>query len=145
MSEEEKIFSVSIERKNGFVFRVDFGLDEVENLIMDEPEPVGAGSGPNASRVLAAAVANCLSASLIFCLQKAKAEVKGMRTRAEGRMRRNEEGRWRIAEIDVEITPDVDPEFRSQMERCLSLFEDFCIVSRSIEQGIPLNVTVDWG
>lgn len=145
MSEEEKIFSVSIERENGFVFRVDFGLDEVENLIMDEPEPVGAGSGPNASRVLAAAVANCLSASLIFCLQKAKAEVKGMRTRAEGRMRRNEEGRWRIAEIDVEITPDVDPEFRSQMERCLSLFEDFCIVSKSIEQGIPLNVTVDWG
>ena len=145
MSEEEKVFSVSIERENGFVFRVDFGLDEVENLIMDEPEPVGAGSGPNASRVLAAAVANCLSASLIFCLQKAKAEVKGMRTRAEGRLRRNEEGRWRIAEIDVEITPDVDPEFRSQMERCLSLFEDFCIVSKSIEQGIPLNVTVDWG
>jgi len=145
MSEEEKIFSVSIERENGFVFRVDFGLDEVENLIMDEPEPVGAGSGPNASRVLAAAVANCLSAGLIFCLQKAKAEVKGMRTRAEGRMRRNEEGRWRIAEIDVEITPDVDPEFRSQMERCLSVFEDFCIVSKSIEQGIPLNVTVDWG
>lgn len=97
MSEEEKIFSVSIERENGFVFRVDFGLDEVENLIMDEPEPVGAGSGPNASRVLAAAVTNCLSASLIFCLQKAGAEVKGMRTRAEGRMRRNEEGRWRIA------------------------------------------------
>jgi uncharacterized OsmC-like protein len=145
MSEEEKIFSVSIERENGFVFRVDFGLDEVEDLIMDEPEPVGAGSGPNASRVLAAAVANCLSASLIFCLQRAKAEVKGMRTRAEGRMRRNEEGRWRIAEIDVEITPDVDPEFRSQMERCLSIFEDFCIVSKSIEQGIPLNVTVDWG
>ncbi len=145
MSEEEMTFSVSIEHESGFVFRVDFGLDEVENLIMDEPEPVGAGSGPNASRVLAAAVANCLSASLIFCLQKAKAEVKGMRTRAEGRMRRNEEGRWRIAEIDVEITPDVDPEFRSQMERCLSLFEDFCIVSKSIEQGIPLNVTVDWG
>lgn len=45
----------------------------------------------------------------------------------------------------MEITPDVDPEFRSQMERCLSLFRDFCIVSKSIEQGIPLNVTVDWG
>lgn len=108
-------------------------------------EPVGAGSGPNASRVLAAVVANCLSVSLIFCLQKAGAEVKGMRTRAGRRMRRNEEGRWRIAEIDVKITPDVDPEFRSQMERCLSLFRDFCIVSKSIEQGIPLNVTVDWG
>ncbi len=45
----------------------------------------------------------------------------------------------------MEITPDVDPEFRSQMERRLSLFRDFCIVSKSIEQGIPLNVTVDWG
>ena len=40
---------------------------------MDEPEPMGENSGPNAGKVLAAAIGNCLTASLLFCLQKAMA------------------------------------------------------------------------
>jgi len=40
---------------------------------MDEPEPMGGNSGPNACKVLAATIGNCLTASLLFCLQKAMA------------------------------------------------------------------------
>jgi len=45
---------------------------------MDEPEPVAGFSSPNVLKVLAAAVRNCLSASLLLCLQRAKAEVGGI-------------------------------------------------------------------
>ncbi len=140
---EERDFRVSLRRREGFRFEVDFGLEGVEPLYMDEPEPVGGNSGPNASKVLAAAMGNCLTASLLFCLQKARAEVGKIETNVEGVMRRNDEGRWRIAEIDVEINPEVGEEYGSQYERCLGLFEDFCIVSKSIEQGIPINVKVN--
>ena len=85
---------------------------------------------------------NCLTASLLFCLQKARAEVGGVETRVSGVMRRNEEGRWRVAGVDVEIVPEVPAEFQKQFERCAGLFEDFCIISRSVEQGIPVNVRV---
>ncbi len=54
-------------------------------------------------------------------------------------MRRNDKGRWSIAEINVEISPEVGEEY----ERCHGLFEGFCIVSKSIEQGIPINVKVN--
>lgn len=139
---EERDFRVSMRRLEGFRFEVDFGLEGFGAFYMDEPEPVGGNSGPNAGKVLAAAMGNCLTASLLFCLQKARAEVGEVETSVEGVMRRNDEGRWRIEEIDVEITPEVGEEYDSQFERCLGLFEDFCVVSQSVEQGIPIKVKV---
>ena len=110
---------------------------------MDEPDPVGENKGPNASKVLAAAMGNCLSASLMFCLQRARAEVGDIETNVEGKLMRNENGRWRISEVNVEINPKIDlDKFQSQYNRCMDLFEDFCIVSQSVEQGIPINVNV---
>jgi len=139
---EERDFSVSVRRQERFRFEVDFGLDGVGPLYMDEPEPVGGDSGPNASKVLAAAMGNCLTASLLFCLQKARAEVGDIETKVDGVIRRNGKGRWRIVEINVEISPEVGEEYDSQYERCLGLFEEFCVVSKSVEKGIPLNVKV---
>ena len=142
MSDEEKTFKVSMKREEGFVFKVDFGIPEFD-FRMDEPEPVGENKGPNASKVLAAAMGNCLTASLMFCLQKARAEVEAIETKVEGKMRRNDKGRWRIAEVNIEINPEIDLEtYQSQYDRCMGLFEDFCIVSKSIEEGIPINVLV---
>ncbi len=141
MSEEVE-FRVEVAQERNFAFRVDFGLEGVRELILDEPEPVGGGIGPNASRVLAAAIGNCLCASLLFCLRRSKAEVSGMRATVKGVRARNQEGRWRIREMEVEIAPEVSEEHLKQLERCVEIFEDFCIVSQSIQQGIPINVTV---
>jgi len=139
---EEKTFNVDMAREEGFVFHVDFGLEGVEPLVMDEPAPLGGDSGPNASKVLAATVGNCLCASLLFCLQKSKVDVSGMRATVDGVMARNEEGRWRIREMNVEISPEVSEGSGKKLGRCVELFESFCIVSQSIEQGIPINVNV---
>ena len=139
---DERGFHVSVAREEDFVFKVDFGLDGVGDLIMDEPEPLGGEAGPNASKVLAAAVGNCLCASLVFCLQRSRVEVRGVEASVSGVLTRNEGGRWRIKEMNVEVTPDVDDEHRKQLERCVEIFEDFCIVSSSVRQGIPINVTV---
>ena len=139
---EEKMFKVDVTKEEGFVFKVDFGLDGVEPLMMDEPAPLGGESGPNASKVLAATVGNCLCASLLFCLQKSRVDVSGLKATVDGVTARNEEGRWRIREMNVEISPEVSEGDRKKLERCVELFESFCIVSQSIEQGIPINVDV---
>jgi organic hydroperoxide reductase OsmC/OhrA len=141
MSEEVE-FRVEVAQERDFAFRVDFGLEGVGDLVMDEPEPVGGGVGPDASRVLAAAIGNCLSASLLFCLRRSKAEVSGMRATVRGVRARNQESRWRIREMEVEINPEVPEEHLKQLERCAEIFEDFCIVSQSVRQGIPIKVTV---
>ena len=139
---EEKTFQISMRRIEDFKFEVDFGIQNIE-LIMDEPEPVGNNSGPNASRVLAAAIGNCLTASFLFCLQKSRVEIGEINTKVNGTILRNKKGRWRIMEITVEIIPDIPHAFDEQFNRCINLFEDFCIVSQSIKQGIPINVKVN--
>ncbi len=139
---EERSFRVEVNREESFVFTADFGLDGVGPLMMEEPEPLGTESGPNASKVLAAAVGNCLSASLLFCLQRSRVDVSGMRATVEGVMARNEGGRWRIRELNVVISHDVSEGDRGKLERCVELFEDFCIVSESVRQGIPITVDV---
>jgi uncharacterized OsmC-like protein len=141
MSDEEKIFEVSMKRNERFQFSIDFGMSNV-NLLMDEPEPVGNGMGPDAKNIIAAAMGNCLSASLLYCLEKGRAEVGDIKTDVKGVMRRNEEGRWRIVEFTVDIYPDIEGKFESQFNRCLDIFEDYCTVSQSIQEGIPIKVNV---
>jgi organic hydroperoxide reductase OsmC/OhrA len=142
MSEDEKTFSVELERLRDYQFNVDFEMPGVPGLVTDESEPVGKGAGPNPSKLLAAAVGNCLSSSLLFCLQRARAPAKNIRTKVNGRMRRNEKGRWRITELAVELTPEVEPSSASQLARCSDIFRDFCIVSQSVENGIPMKVSI---
>ena len=135
-------FSVEVQQVEDFRFTVDFGLDGVDDLLLDEPAPLGGGAGPNASRMLAAAIGNCLCASLLFCLRRARAEVSGIGARVSGSWVRNEEGRWRIKEMEVEINPSVEEEHASQLERCAEIFEQFCVASQSVRDGIEIKVKV---
>ena len=134
---------VSIELQQGYQFLVDFHMDGVPPLMMDEPAPLGAGQGPNAARMLAAAVADCLSASALFCLRKAHVAVKGMRTSASASLVRDERGRLRVGAIRVKIQPEVDPADISRIGRCLELFEDYCVVTQSVRSGLDVSVEVE--
>jgi len=140
MSEEKEIVT-TLELLEGFEFRVKFDLENADDLIMDELAPVGKGLGPNASRVLSAAVGNCLSASLLFCLNKARVNVEGLKTTVATTLARNEEGYWRVQGIRVKIFPKVEEKFDAQMKRCIELFERYCVVTQSVRKGI--NVTVE--
>ncbi|MFB0543433.1 MAG: OsmC family protein [Candidatus Bathyarchaeia archaeon] len=139
---EEKTFSVELELLRNYEFRVGFNLEGVGDLIMDEPPPGGEGKGPNASSLILAAVGNCLSASLSFCLRRSRVEVKGMKTEVEGTIARNEEGRWRIKEIKARLHPEVDEGQRNQLERCIEIFEQYCIATQSIRKGVDVDVEV---
>lgn len=141
MSDEKK-FSLNLERTTNYQFLTRFDNETIDPLLVDEPVPLGDDKGPNASRLVGTAVGNCLSASLLFCLEKAKQKVNRLETDVVGAMRRNDRGRWRIAELDVRITLDVEDYQAQRLNRCLDLFEDYCIVTASIRKGIAVKVTV---
>ncbi|RMG27295.1 MAG: OsmC family peroxiredoxin [Methanobacteriota archaeon] len=140
---ENGTFSLELERVNKFEFRTNFDWESVPPLTLDEPEPLGEQKGPNASRLVGAAVGNCLSASLLFCLEKGQAKVRTLKTRVEGFLKRNEKGRLRLGGFDVTIVLDVESEQSGRVSRCLDLFEDYCVVTATIRQAIPVNVRVE--
>lgn len=141
MAESE--FSVSLTLRQGYEFEADFGKEGLPPLRMDEPPPVGEERGPNASRVLAAAIGNCLSASLLYCLRRARIDVKGLTTTVEGTHTRNAQGRLRLGAFRVTIEPDYGDLPPERAARCLEIFEDFCTVTQSVRRGITVDVAVE--
>jgi len=141
MSDEGR-FNLELEQLEGYEFDVKLDWPELAGLRMDEPPPLGQRRGPNASRLLAAAVGNCLSASLLYCVSKADPPPGSLRTTVTCRVHRNEKGRLRIAGLDVRITLTETLAGSSRLPRCLDLFEDFCVVTASVRQGIPVTVEV---
>ena len=140
---EEGEFLTGIELVKDYKFRVNFHNVKEGEIMMDEPEPLGGGDHPNAGKLLAAAVGNCLAASLLFCLRKSRIEARGMKAEARVRIVRNERGRLRIGKITVEIDPGLAEEDRERAARCVTLFEDFCVVTQSVRTGIDVKVAVE--
>jgi len=134
-------FSFSLEQQEDFAFliRFDNGLPP---LLADEPVPLGKGAGPNPSRLLAASIANCLSASLLFALRKFKNKPGQIVTSVTARMERNEQKRLRVAEVTVAMQIDSPAEMLDHLDRVLEQFEEFCVVTQSVRSGFPVKVTV---
>jgi organic hydroperoxide reductase OsmC/OhrA len=135
---------VKVKLIKGYQFKVTFPGVKGEGFEMDEPAPLGALDGPNASRVLAASIANCLSASLLFCLSKSKVEVDDIETDAEPKVERNEEGYWRVKKVDVSIRVKLhEPADRNRVNRCLKIFENYCVVTGAVRDGIGVGISVN--
>ena len=135
-------FTLHLEHVEDFEFKVRFDWPDVPDLLLDEPAPLGSQGGPNAARLIAAGVANCLCASLLFCLQKSHNMPGGVSATVTGSIDRNDKGRLRLVGIDVDLKLSGIPEDRSRLERCLNLFEDYCVVTQAVRDGIPIGVRV---
>lgn len=140
---ESLAFDVELEQLSGYEFKVRFDNAGFAELLLDEPAPLGGDKGPNASRLIGAAVANCLSASLVFCLAaKFKQPLGRLKTKAHGTLVRNDKGRLRIGRIDVTIQMAEAAADVQHLARCLAQFEDFCVVTESVRRGIAVGVKV---
>lgn len=140
---ESLAFEFELVQLADYQFKVKFDGPGVDDLLLDEPAPLGGSKGPNAARLIAAGVANCLSASLVFCLHgKWKQPMGPLRTKVHGELVRNDKGRLRIGRFDVTIQLAEDASAVQHLQRCLEQFEDFCVVTESVRKGIPVAVRV---
>ncbi|MHA1229454.1 MAG: OsmC family protein [Candidatus Helarchaeota archaeon] len=141
MSEEVRT-KVKLELVDDMIFKCDMGNMKVKECYIDETNQEEVDMwGPNPVRLLAAAVLGCMSASLIFCLQKKSLKFDEFRSEAEAVIRRNEEGRLRVAGINVKIIPKSDdPKVLKRFEQCKKFFEQFCTITQSVRAGINVNV-----
>lgn len=132
---------VSLRQDRDFRFAIHFAED-TPPFYGDEPPPLGAGTGPSPSQLLAAAVGNCLSASLLFALRKYKQSPEPLRSEAVAVVDRNPENRLRVERIRVRLQLGVPRANLQHLDRALAQFEEFCTVSQSVKRGIPIDIEV---
>ena len=144
MSTSEQI-KVTLTQIADYSFNVSFDDTDIPGIVTDEPPPLGTGHGPNPSRMLLVAIANCLSASLLFAMRKYKNTPGTIRAEVRGTLGRNAENRLRVLHVDVDLhLPDAADSY-AQFERTLQQFENFCVVTESVRSGIEVAVQVHDG
>jgi len=134
--------NVRLVQQQDFRFEVQFG-DGIAPLLADEPPPLGGGRGPSPEQLLAAAVGNCLAASLLFSLRKYKQAPEPISAEVSAQTARNTEGRLRVKALNVVLTLGQPATALQHLDRALAQFEDFCTVTQSVRAGIEVNVQVN--
>ena len=138
----EGAFQIELRQQADYRFEAHFDNPAVPVLVTDETPPLGADAGPSPSRLLGVAVANCLSASLLFALRKFRNEPGPLRTEAVVSIARNEHQRLRVVRIAVDLHLGVPAHGLAMLERALGQFEEFCVVTQSVRAAIPVEVRV---
>lgn len=139
---ETQTLRLTLEQEDDYAFRIHFDETGIPDLLTDEPEPLGAGAGPNPTRLLLSAVANCLSASLLFALRKFKNTPGRLVTTATAELVRNEQGRLRVGHIHADVRLAEAGAAHQSLERILAQFENFCVVTESVREGIDVSVSI---
>lgn len=137
----DQVVQVSLSQQQDYQFKVAFEGD-VPTLLADEPAPMGQGLGPSPVQLLAAAVGNCLSDSLLFALRKFKQQPEPLSCQVRAEVGRNSEGRVRVLAMTAKLKLGVPADQLQHLDRVLTQFESFCTVTQSVGQGIPITVHV---
>lgn len=135
-------FTIELRQQADYRFEARFDNPTIAPLLTDETAPLGGDAGPNPSRLLGAAVANCLAASLLFAMRKFKNAPEPLRAVATVRLVRNDQKRLRIGRIAVDLHLGVAADKLVQLDRVLDQFEEFCVVTQSVRAGIQVDVRV---
>lgn len=135
-------FTITLEQQQGYQFLTHFDNAAVPPLLLDASPPLGQDQGPNASRLLVAAVADCLASSLLFALKKFHYDSASIQVSATATIGRNAENRQRVTAIDVLLTLGQPAAVFPELARILAQFEAFCTVSASVGAAIDIRTQV---
>ncbi|MFX1313167.1 MAG: OsmC family protein [Promethearchaeota archaeon] len=143
---KESRVKVGIKLEEEMTYKCDLGKIKMEDLFIDETHKRYSNKiGPNPTSLLALSVLSCLAASFTFCLKKKGFTLEELNGKAEVVLRRNKKGFWRLKKIYITITPTIDdPNIRKRADICMKFFEQYCIISESLRDGMEVDVKIDY-
>ena len=143
---------VKMKLEKDLIFKSRLGFTKLQELYIDETlEEKQDMWGPNAARLLGMALLGCLSASFIFCLRKRNLNPDDLEGTAEISFKTIEKGYTRIKQVNVVLKPKSDdPDTLKRINQCIRemksgkmLFEENCIITASVREGIDVNVKME--
>jgi uncharacterized OsmC-like protein len=145
MSEGMKT-KVGLSLEQEMIFSCDLGDMEVKDCYVDDTHKDEVDMlGPNPTRMLGLALLGCLSASFIFCLKKRNLTLDDLKAEAELTIARNKKGFWRVKKIDVDLDIKIsDLDTRKRADQCRKMFEEYCVVTQAVREGIDVEVNVNY-
>ena len=132
--------TVTLTHKNDYRFEVDFN-ESFKGFVSDIEKPSGGSCGPAQTHMLLAAVANCLSVSFLYSLNRSGIDGGNMVTKAMLDICKRD-GVYRVGKINVAITTGKSEEEMDGLDDVLSGFENISTISRRVLEGVPIETHV---
>ena len=132
--------TVTLTHKNDYRFEVDFN-ESFKGFVSDIEKPSGASCGPAQTHMLLAAVANCLSVSFLYSLNRFGIDGGNIVTKAMLDICKRD-GVYRVGKINVAITTGKSEEEMNGLGDVLFGFENISAISRSVLEGVPIETHV---
>lgn len=144
MSDEIKTH-LKLKWESDLIFKMDMGKVKTGNFLIDDTNLGADKVGPNPSRLLASAVMGCMSASLLYCMGKRDQSFEGFEAEGEIITFKNEKNLWRVKEINIKMTPKTNDEaVIKRLKQCEKMFEEYCVITQSVREGITVNLEIDY-
>jgi len=148
----EENTKIRIKLDKDLIFKSNFDFEKTKEIFIDETlDKSGKLIGPDAASLIGMAITSCLSASFLFCLYKRNLSLDDLEAHADISFFQNDKGYTRIRKIDIKIVPKTeDPDVLKRIKQCIRemrsgdmYFEETCIITPSVKEGININVEVD--
>ena len=143
---------VSIKLEKDMIFKLRNVYKNLDSLLIDESlEEKQEKVGPDAASLLGLAIISCLSASLLFCLNKRNLNLDDLEAKADISFKEPKKGYMRVDSIEVKMLPKTnDPEVLKRLKQCIKevkdghmFFEESCIITPSVREGIDIRVNIE--
>jgi uncharacterized OsmC-like protein len=89
------------------------------------------------------AIGGCILTTFLYFKNKIKLNLRDLRIVVQGKVNSVGAKGYRIMGIEVFINVETDEREKSKAEKCVELAKDYCHLTRSIEQGIPIKILYD--
>ena len=112
---------------------------------VDEPESFhGTDVGPSPVEYFLIGIGGCLGSTFKYCLQKQDVEIDLLEVVVDGQLKHaGPKMSLKLVYIEAELFITAKNEESSdKIEQCIKNFRDYCIVTNSITQGVPIDVKV---
>ena len=137
----EKV-GVELEYLGDVDFKVKFGHGAMDDLVIAASRVPKGQSGGVARKLLAASVTYCMAGWLFTLLQKTRVDVNALKAKTEVTMGKDESGRDFVDKIDMQIQVQISDEDVNAFERCKSIVNRGCLISRSLIKGVKVTHSI---
>jgi len=115
------------------------------DIHIDEPESFdGTDEGPSPVEFFLIGIGGCLGSTFAYCLQKQDVEIDKLEVVVDGQLKHvGPKLSLRLVNIEAELKITTrDNDSSDKIEKCVKSFQEYCIVTNSITQGVPIDVKV---
>jgi len=116
-----------------------------DEIHIDEPESFhGTDKGPSPVEFFLIGIGGCLGSTFAYCLQKQNIEIDALEVVVDGHLKHaGPKLSLKLVNIEAELLISAkDDDNSEKIELCIKNFQDYCIVTNSITQGVPIDIKV---